>query len=197
MAYSRWSTPIPGCGTSQWYIYWDTVSDDQQGRNGQALSILHTANDDLPILLYPEIRRIADEQDWPSVPGYCAADPEADNRNMRDCLTAWLAEVEEQFPPAEIPSRLQQAELMHRTVTAAAAEVRASHRNGEPILLTTAYLPYRHAMLIGYAATQAERSNDASAAAIRRLADEARDDAWQTIEHLENHAQARRAQENS
>ena len=59
---------------------------------------------------YQELRRIAGRDAWELIPGYEQTAHPRDRQNVRDCVHQWLADVEEEFPPAEPLTRRELAE---------------------------------------------------------------------------------------
>ena len=98
-----------GGTTSRWYIYWDASSDDQLGRNGQLLAVWYAGHDDMPLIDYRELRNITDHETWRLLPGFNPDDHPIDVQNVKDCIRAWLEEVEETFPDAPTLTRLELA----------------------------------------------------------------------------------------
>lgn len=98
-----------GGTTSRWYIYWDASSDDQLGRNGQLLAVWYAGHDDMPLIDYRELRNINDHEDWHLLPGFNPDDHPLDVQNVKNCIQAWLAEVEETFPEAPNLTRMELA----------------------------------------------------------------------------------------
>ena len=98
-----------GAVASGWYIYWDASSDNDIGCNGQLLAVWPVRGDCL-LMDYRELRRIANRGDWNFIPGYADTAHPRDQRNLRDCVWQWLADVEDEFPPAPALSRRQRVQ---------------------------------------------------------------------------------------
>ena len=98
-----------GGTTSRWYIYWDASSDDELGRNGQLLAVWYAGHHDMPLIDYRELRNITDRTAWHLLPGFNPQDHPLDVQNVKDCILAWLDEVEEEFPEAPALTRLELA----------------------------------------------------------------------------------------
>lgn len=84
---------------SGWYIFAHNDSDDTIGRAGQLLAVWKAGNEELPLINYGELRTVADNDEWHLVPGFDPDDHGLDIAHLKRCVTDWLAEVEEEFPP--------------------------------------------------------------------------------------------------
>ena len=107
-----------GAVLSEWYIYWDAASDNSLGRNGQLLAVWHAGSDELPLMDYQELRRIAGRDAWEPIPGYEQTAHPRDRQNLRDCVHQWLADVEEEFPETAPLTRRELAEHYQREAQA-------------------------------------------------------------------------------
>ena len=107
-----------GAILSEWYIYWDTASDQSLGRNGQLLAIWHAGTVEYPPIDYQELRRIADRDAWHLIPGYEQTSHPLDRQNVRNCVHEWLADVEDEHPDVAPLTRREMAEHYQRKAQA-------------------------------------------------------------------------------
>ena len=107
-----------GAILSEWYIYWDTASDNGLGRNGQLLAVWHAGTGEYPLIDYQELRRIAGRDAWELIPSYEQTAHPRDRQNVRDCVREWLADVEDEFPAVAPLTRRELAEHYQRKALA-------------------------------------------------------------------------------
>ena len=63
----------------------------------------------MPLIDYRELRNINDHEDWRLLPGFNPDDHPLDVQNVKNCIQAWLDEVEATFPEAPTLTRLELA----------------------------------------------------------------------------------------
>ena len=107
-----------GAVLSEWYIHRDSASDHSLGRNAQRLAVWHAGSDELPLMDYQELRRIACRDAWELIPGYEQTAHPRDRQNLRDCVYQWLADVEEEFPETAPLTRRELTEHYQREAQA-------------------------------------------------------------------------------
>ena len=84
--------------TSSWYVFYHSVSDRSQGRDGQVLAVWSCRAPDFPLMTYRELKEIDLKNKWFLIPGFDRCTDHRDCLHVADCVRDWLEEVEEEFP---------------------------------------------------------------------------------------------------
>lgn len=90
MSYSRWSG-------SNWYIFWDAASSDEETRDGQGLAIWYVNDKALPSYSYRELKDDR-EKAWHDISTRLAPD---DRETFDYSIERFLEDVDHEYPEEE------------------------------------------------------------------------------------------------